>query len=75
MIRPYSCPASDESDKRRQRLGAPPCQSCHASSPLRSDVLSPRMVCVIQALAEGRRRLDERIDHLSRAPGNGDKFN
>jgi hypothetical protein len=39
------------------------------------DVLSPRMVCVIQALAEGRRRLDERIDHLSRAPGNGDKFN
>jgi hypothetical protein len=75
MIRPYSCPASDESDKRRQRLGAPPCHSCHASSPLRSDVLSPRMVCVIQALAEGRRRLDERIDHLSRAPGNGDKFN
>jgi hypothetical protein len=35
MIRPYSCPASDESGKRRQRLGAPPCQSCHASSPLR----------------------------------------
>jgi transposase len=29
------------------------------------DVLSPRMVRVIEALVEGWRRLDERIDHLS----------
>jgi hypothetical protein len=35
MIRPCSLPASDESGKGRQRQGAPPCQSCHASSPLR----------------------------------------
>ena len=29
------------------------------------DVLSPRMVCVIESLAEDWHRLDERIDHLS----------
>jgi len=29
------------------------------------DVLSPRMVCVIEGLAEDWRRLDQRIDHLS----------
>ena len=29
------------------------------------DVLSPRMVCVIEGMAEDWRRLDERVDHLS----------
>jgi transposase len=32
---------------------------------LATPVLSPRMVCVIEALAEDWRRLDDRIDHLS----------
>ena len=39
--------------------------SCHAFSPVPPDVLSPRMVCVIEGLAEDWRRLEEHIGYLS----------
>jgi transposase len=34
-----------------------------------SDVVSPRMACIVERLADDWRRLDDRIESLSRPPG------
>ena len=48
------------------RASASCAPSCRSSSPRPTDVLSPRMLRVIEDLAGDWRRLDERIENLSR---------